>query len=91
MSRGNHKLTVLCFFSSLSLSRHLTAPIRQASAQLQTEANRLVYEFLWGRHQCAIQYYSLRVRRRGGGPFLWVFALLRDLHDTVERVSTTPV
>lgn len=35
---------------------YLTAPIRQGRVQLQTEANRLVYEFLWGRYQCAIQY-----------------------------------
>lgn len=50
MSRGNQKLTVLCFFPP---ALYLTSSIKKGRTQLQTEANRLVYEFMWGRYQCA--------------------------------------
>lgn len=64
---------------------NLTSSIRQRSTQLQTEANRLVYEFWWGRYQCGIQYYSLRVRGRGRGPSCGLFLYLGSHIEECEN------
>lgn len=54
-----------------------SSPLLGKGERNYRKANRLVYEFLWGRHQRAIQYESPRVRMGVGGVFFVLY-----LHQT---------